>query len=110
MRAPVIREAAAASSAVDAQPDQPSMPMAVPLGEERQQRQPPNFMQVASAAAGRAQCDIAVLHARLVAIRSGLLEKKPSIVPKDAEAYFTDLTRGDNKQQLKGTAWLAASQ
>ena len=51
MRAPVIREAAAASSAVDAQPDQPSMPMAVPLGEERQQRQPPNFMQVASAAA-----------------------------------------------------------
>ena len=101
MWAPVIREAAAASSAgVDAQPDQPSMPMAVPLGEER--RQPPNFMQVAGAAAGRAQCDIAVLHARLLAIRSGLLDKKPSIVSKDAEAYFTDLKRGDNKQQLKG--------
>ena len=101
MWAPVIREAAAASSAgVDAQPDQPSMPMAVPLGEER--RQPPSFMQVAGAAAGRAQCDIAVLHARLLAIRSGLLDKKPSIVSKDAEAYFTDLKRGDNKQQLKG--------
>ena len=36
MWAPVIREAAAASSAgVDAQPDQPSMPMAVPLGEDK---------------------------------------------------------------------------
>ena len=62
MWAPVIREAAAASSAgVDAQPDQPAMPMAVPLGEERQQQQqPPTLGQVAD----RAQRDVAVMACR----------------------------------------------
>ena len=101
MWAPVIREAAAASSAgVDAQPDQPAMPMAVPLGEERQQqRQPPTLGQVAD----RAQRDAAVLHARLLAVRSGILDKQPSIKSKDAEAFFKDLKRNeDNKHQMKG--------